>query len=50
MGLNVDCSQVIYNDRNENLFRLYRTFQKLEKERLLGWIYEIIESYGLFLW
>ena len=49
VGLNVDCSQVIYNDRNENLFRLYRTFQKLDKERLLGWIYEIIESYGLSL-
>ena len=49
VGLNVDCSQVIYNDRNENLFRLYRTFQKLDRERLLGWIYEIIESYGLSL-
>lgn len=49
VGINVDCNQVIYNDLNENLLRIYNTFKDLDKETVLKWIYEIIEKYRLSL-
>ncbi len=49
VGLNVESNRVIYNDLNKNLFCLYNTFKKINKETILEWIYEIIRKYGLSL-
>ncbi len=49
VGINVDCSRVIYNDLNKNLLGLYNTFKALDKETVFAWIYQIIDKYGLSL-
>ena len=49
VGINIDCEEVIFIDNNENLIRMYQTFQKLDKEKLLNLIYGIISEYGLSL-
>lgn len=49
VGINIDCDEVICLDREERLIYLYQTFQNLEKESVVGWIYDIIREYGLSL-
>lgn len=49
VGLNVQSRRVIYNDLNENLVCLYKTFAALGKEAVLARVYETIEKYGLSL-
>ncbi len=49
VGINVPSRRTFYNDLNRNLLCLYNTFKNLEKESIFGWIYEIIEKYGLSL-
>lgn len=49
VGINVDCKEVTFSDSNENLIYLYQTFQQVEKEDILKWIYQIISDYGLSL-
>ena len=49
VGINVDCKEKIFIDRDEHLIYLYQTFQHLEKEVIFNWIYDIIAKYGLSL-
>ena len=49
VGINVDCREKIFIDRDEHLIYLYQTFQNLEKEAVFDWIYDIIAEYGLSL-
>lgn len=49
VGLNVQSQQVIYNDLNPDLLRLYRTLHQLDGETVLAWVHEIIEHYHLSL-
>ncbi len=47
VGLNVDCSKVLFNDANHSLVGLYKTFQTLEKARTFALIKDVINRYGL---
>lgn len=49
VGINIESNRVIYNDLNENLLYLYKTFKTFDKEFILEWIYGIIEKYNLSL-
>ncbi|MCI8505101.1 MAG: Dam family site-specific DNA-(adenine-N6)-methyltransferase [Lachnospiraceae bacterium] len=49
VGINLDCERVWFNDSNEALTGLLKTFQKLPKEEIFGWLFEQIKSYGLSL-
>lgn len=49
VGINVDCAETIFIDRDEHLMYLYQTFQNLDKESVLAWIYDIIAEYELSL-
>lgn len=49
VGLNVTCNHVIFNDSNENLISLYKTFGKLGVKLVLEKIYNIISKYELSL-
>lgn len=49
VGINVEAEQVIYNDLNDHLLRLYSVFKRLGRDQVLEWIYEIISAYGLSL-
>lgn len=49
VGINVDCEEVNFIDRAEHLIYLFQTFQNVEKDELLKWIYEIVSDYGLSL-
>ncbi len=49
VGINADCKQVTFNDYNHELMDLYSTFQRLDMESILRYIYEIIEDYNLSL-
>ena len=49
VGINVDCREKIFIDRDEHLIYLYQTFQNLEKDSVFDWIYDIIAEYGLSL-
>lgn len=49
VGINGKSNRVIYNDLNENLLNLYRTFKTLGKKSVLASIYEMIEQYDLSL-
>ena len=49
VGLNIDCSCVVYNDINRNLLYLYNTLKNLDKESVLEWVYQIIDKYNLSL-
>lgn len=49
VGINVDCRETVFIDRDENLIYLYQTFQNLEEEAVFDWIYDIIAEYGLSL-
>lgn len=47
VGLNVFCGKVLFNDSDENLIGLLKTFQSLSREAVHGRILGIIEEYGL---
>ncbi len=49
VGINVDCKENIFIDRDEHLIYLYQTFQHLEKKVVFEWIYDIIAEYRLSL-
>ena len=49
VGINVACHKVTFIDRNKHLIYLYQTFQNLDTDEILKWIYEIISEYGLSL-
>lgn len=49
VGLNVNCSRVIYNDLNEHLLCLYRTFKNMDTQAVMEQIFQIIEQFGLSL-
>lgn len=45
----IDCEKINFIDRDKNLIYLYQTFQNLEKNSVMEWIYKIISDYGLSL-
>ncbi|WP_077858937.1 Dam family site-specific DNA-(adenine-N6)-methyltransferase [Clostridium sp. BL-8] len=47
VGVNVNCSKVIFNDLNENLINLFNTFKSLDKKIILELINKIIDKYEL---
>lgn len=47
VGINVDCSRVIFNDKNRELCYMYNTFKNLDKSELFRFINEIIDKYNL---
>lgn len=47
MGINVSCGKVLFNDSNESLIGLLKTFQGLSREAIHERILAIIERYGL---
>lgn len=47
IGINVNCSKVIFNDSNHNLINLYNTFKSLDKNSILQLVNEIIDKYKL---
>lgn len=49
VGINLNCSRVLFNDTNPHLIGLLRTIKKLPKEETIGRIYDIISRYGLSL-
>lgn len=49
VGLNVESEQVIYNDRDPEVIRLYKTLQEAEWDQVSGELYRIIHQYGLSL-
>lgn len=49
VGLNAPSQQVIYNDLNPELLRLYQTLKTLDGETVLAQVYELIEFYRLSL-
>lgn len=49
VGLNAPSQQVIYNDLNPELLRLYQTLNALDEDTVRSWVYEIIEFYRLSL-
>lgn len=49
VGINIDCEELNFVDRDKNLIYLYQTFQNLEKNSVMEWIYKIISDYGLSL-
>lgn len=49
VGINVDSNSVIYNDINEYLCYLFKTFKNLEKDMIFDMIFKIINEYDLSL-
>lgn len=47
VGVNVNCSKVVFNDINRNLISLYNTFSSLDKNVILDMINQIINKYKL---
>jgi len=47
VGINVACRRVIFNDENDRLLDLYRTFRRLGKEETFRRIRQVIRQYGL---
>lgn len=47
VGINVDCRRLVLNDLDEHLFRLFHTFQELDKEVVFKTIRRTIMKYGL---
>lgn len=47
VGINVDCSRVIFNDKNRELCYMYNAFKNLDKSELFRFINEIIDKYNL---
>ena len=49
VGINLNCSKVQFNDNNEYLTGLLRTFQKLPKQEIFTWLFDSISRYKLSL-
>lgn len=49
VGINLSCSRVQFNDNNEYLTGLLRTFQKLPKQEIFTWLFNSISRYNLSL-
>lgn len=49
VGINLDCSRVLFNDSNQHLMGLLNMLRTSSKEHILGWLYEAIERYHLSL-
>ncbi len=49
VGINLECNKVLFNDQNAELVGLLNTFRKLDKEEILGFVYENIRKYNLSL-
>lgn len=49
VGLNVSANEVIYNDSNDKVIRLFKTIKKLGVDSVLSYVYEIIDQYKLSL-
>lgn len=49
VGLNVPCKKVYFNDKNEDLLSLYKTFQCYDKNKIICAIYQLIDKYELSL-
>lgn len=49
VGINVNCNNVLFNDKNERLIGLFNALKHLPKETILSEINEIIRNYGLSL-
>lgn len=47
VGINVDCSKVIFNDLQENLLYLFNTLKTLDKDVTFHFINQIIDKYNL---
>lgn len=47
VGINADCSRVIFNDSERSLLSLYNTFKNLDKDSTFAFIDNIIDQYGL---
>jgi len=47
VGINMNCSKVLFNDANPYLMGLIQIFQKRTKEEVFENIYRIIDTYGL---
>ncbi|MBR5402423.1 MAG: DNA adenine methylase [Treponema sp.] len=49
VGINVECKEITFIDRDAHLIYLYQTFQNLDRDEIFKWIYNIIAEYGLSL-
>jgi len=47
VGTNVACNSVLFNDSNEHLMGMVKTFAKMDKEEIFTTIFRIIEEYQL---
>ncbi|MCM1062258.1 MAG: Dam family site-specific DNA-(adenine-N6)-methyltransferase [Eubacterium sp.] len=47
VGINVDCSKAVLNDKNRDLCYMYNAFKNLDKSELFRFINVIIDKYGL---
>lgn len=47
VGINIDCDRIIFNDNNEKVCEIIKTFKNLDKESTFEMIDKIIEDYGL---
>lgn len=49
VGINVECSKVLFNDGNEYLIGMLKTLGRLSKENIFHSIYQLIKKYRLSL-
>lgn len=49
VGLNVSANEVIYNDSNDKVIRLFKTMKELGVDDALSYVFEIIDHYKLSL-
>lgn len=49
VGINVNCSRVVFNDSSEHLTGLLETFRQMPKEEIFKYIFDIIQKYHLSL-
>lgn len=47
VGINVIAKRIIYNDKNQKLINLFRTFEKCDSQKLIDEIEKIITHYNL---
>jgi len=49
VGFNIKCKKIVFNDINNNLIGLYKTFKITDKKNIIKQIYKIINKYELSL-
>lgn len=47
VGININCNKVIFNDIDENLINIFKTFKELPKNDVINTVYDIIKTYNL---